>query len=223
MEGIPVLVERKHIKHMYLRICPDGSVHLSAPLAMPEDAIRTFAASRGTWLRRHLDARPPASEPPQYVDGEVFWLWGSAHPLRVLPAGRGCTAALENGELVLRAAPGSTVQQRGEAVKAWYRVQLRAAIGPVRQACEAAVGRRASEVRIRDMRTRWGTCNTARRRIWLSLQLAQRPPECLRYVMIHELVHLLERRHNARFYSFMDQFCPDWREMRLLLNQGHEK
>ena len=219
--GIPIAVERKRIKHIYLRIRADGSVYLSAPQRMTEEQIRAFALSRLDWIRRHRQRLRPLP-PPRYASGETLFLWGKPCPLRVVPAGGRCTAALEGGALVLRAAPEHTWQQRKDAVNAWYRAQLYAAIPSLRKECEAIVRQQAAEVRVRDMRTRWGTCNVSRRRIWLSLQLAQKPPECLRCVMIHELTHLLERRHSALFWGMMDQFCPDWRDIHRLLEASGE-
>ena len=137
--------------------------------------------------------------------------------------GRPILSVLREGTLFLYAGPESTRQERQAAVKSWYREQLLSAIPSVRQACEAIVGQRAAEVRVRDMRTRWGTCSVARRRIWLSLQLVQKPPACLRCVMTHELIHLLEPSHSPRFWTLMDRFCPDWREVHRLLGGPHAK
>ena len=221
MEGIPITVQKKNIKNLYLRIGPDGAVRISAPSRMPLETIRVFAASRVRWIRQHQQRLCPPLPPPQYVPGEVFFLWGEPHPLRLVPAGGTCAAALEEGALVLLADAGSTVSQRKAAVTAWYREQLRATIPSVQRACEAIVGQHAAEVRIRDMRTRWGTCSIPRRRIWISLQLAQKPPECLRCVMTHELTHLIEPGHTPRFWTLMDQFCPDWRQIHRLLGAPH--
>ena len=219
--GISIAVEKKRIKNIYLRIKPDGSVHLSAPRGMSDAAIRAFAASRLDWIGRHRQRLRPLPPPPQYADGEIFLLWGRPCPLRVVSVPGRCSAGLEDGFLVLRAAPESTLQQRKAAVDAWYRAQLLAAIPAVRRECEAIVGQRAAQVRVRDMRTRWGTCNVAQRRVWLSLQLAQKPPECLRCVMLHELTHLWESRHSPRFWALMDRFCPDWRAIHRLLGGPH--
>ena len=223
VDGIPIAVEKKRIKYLYLRIKPDGSVRLSAPRGMSDAAIRSFAASRTGWILQHLQRLQPAPAPFQYVSGEAFFLWGESYPLQVIPSDGRCTAALQNGTLVLWAGAESTPPQRQAAVKSWYREQLLSAIPSVRQECESIVGQRAAEVRVRDMRTRWGTCSVARRRIWLSLQLVQKPPACLRCVMTHELIHLLEPSHSPRFWTLMDRFCPDWREVHRLLGGPHAK
>ena len=223
IDGIPIAVEKKRIKNIYLRIRPDGTVHLSAPRGMSEAAIRAFASSRAGWIQQHRQRLQPPPPPLQYASGETLLLWGEPYPLRVVPGdGRGA-ATLREGTLFLCAGPESTRQERQAAVKSWYREQLLSAIPSVRQACEAIVGQRAAEVRVRDMRTRWGTCSVARRRIWLSLQLVQKPPACLRCVMTHELIHLLEPSHSPRFWTLMDRFCPDWREVHRLLGGPHAK
>lgn len=220
VDGIPIAVEKKRIKHMYLRVKPDGAVCISAPSRMSDAAIHAFAASRMDWILLHQQRLRLRLPPPplQYRSGEDLLLWGTPHTLQVLPSReKRCTAFLQGDSLLLCAPPDSTLQQRQAAVRSWYRAQLRAAIPAVRRACEAVVGCEAAEVRIRDMRTRWGSCNVARRRIWISLALAQKPPECLRCVMIHELVHLLELGHTPRFWSLMDRFCPDWRAVHRML------
>ena len=223
IDGTPIAVEKKRIKNIYLRIRPDGTVHLSAPRGMSEAAIRAFARSRAGWIQQHRQRLQPPPPPLQYASGEALLLWGEPYPLRVVPGdGRGA-AVLREGTLFLYAGPESTRQERQAAVKSWYREQLLSAIPSVRQACEAIVGQRAAQVRVRDMRTRWGTCSVARRRIWLSLQLVQKPPACLRCVMTHELIHLLEPSHSPRFWTLMDRFCPDWREVHRLLGGPHAK
>lgn len=223
LEGIPIAVEKKRIKHLYLRVRSDGSVRLSAPKGVSDAAIQAFAASRIGWIRcrlQQLEAMPPA---PRYVDGDVLFLWGQAYPLRVLSAKSRCSAGLEDGVLTLYAGSASTSQERKSALQALYRAQLLAAIPSLRRSCEALVGACAAEVRVRDMRTRWGSCSVARRRIWLSLGLAEKPPACLRCVMIHELIHLIEPNHSPRFWALMDRFCPDWREIHRLLGGPHVK
>ena len=223
LEGIPVTVEKKRIKHLYLRIQPDGSVHLSAPLGVSDAAIRAFAASRIGWVQQHLQQLEAAPSVPMYSDGDILPLWGRMYRLRVLPTMGKCGAGLESGVLTLHAGAGSSPSERGAALRTLYRQELLSAIPGIRRTCESIVGQCASEVRVRDMRTRWGTCSVSRRRIWLSLRLAEKPPECLRCVMIHELTHLLVPNHSPRFWALMDQFCPDWRHIHRILGGPHAK
>lgn len=118
------------------------------------------------------------------------------------------------GTVYLKIGSASTVQQREQLLNEWYRGQLKQAIPPVMEKYERIIGVQAKEWRIKNMKTRWGTCNTVKARIWLNLQLAKMPTECLEYVVAHELTHLLEPSHNQRFYALMDGFYPDWRSVK---------
>lgn len=119
--------------------------------------------------------------------------------------------------LYIEGTPNTTIEMRKKLLTEWYRHQMQQAVPAVLARCEARMGLHAEEWRIRDMKTRWGTCNIRERRIWLSLHLAKYPPQCLECVITHELVHLLERGHNKRFYHFMDLFYPDWRIVKKML------
>lgn len=128
----------------------------------------------------------------------------------------GCVC-LYGAALYMEVMPHTSVEDRKKLLTEWYRRQMQQAVPEVLARCEARMGLHANEWRIRDMKTRWGTCNIRERRIWLSLHLAKYPPQCLEGVITHELVHLLERGHNKRFYHFMDLFYPDWRTVKKML------
>ena len=115
--------------------------------------------------------------------------------------------------------PESTPEQREHVLNDWYREQLKSKLPEVVQKCEQVVGVHAYEWKVKNMRTKWGTCNIDRKRIWINLQLAKKTPECLAYVVTHELVHLLERNHNEQFQKYMDTFFPEWRVVKETLNQ----
>lgn len=121
--------------------------------------------------------------------------------------------------MVLQAGQESTSAQREHLLNEWYREQMKQVIPDLLRKCENIVGVQAKEWRIKNMRTKWGTCNIQKKRIWLNLQLVKKSPECLEYIIVHELVHLLERNHNKRFYGYMDCFYPNWRKVRESLNQ----
>lgn len=116
--------------------------------------------------------------------------------------------------MILRTKKRFSSEAAEKITERWYRDQLKAVIPAILERWETRIGVKAKEWRIKKMKTRWGTCNVRDRRIWISLQLAPKPLECLEYVIVHELIHLLERNHNAAFWSYMDQFYPDWREIR---------
>lgn len=129
------------------------------------------------------------------------------------------TVFLTGDRLVLRVRPESTPEQRERVLNDWYRDQLKKKLPAVVRRCEKIVGVQAFEWKVKNMRTKWGTCNIDKKRIWLNLQLAKKTPECLAYVVTHELVHLLERNHNEQFQKYMDSFFPDWRVVKSALNQ----
>lgn len=215
MDGLSVTVTYKHMKNMYLRVDPpDGSVRVSAPLGTGEGRIATFVRGRRNWI----DKRRAACIVPErrFVSGETVPLWGDILPLTVR-TGRGGVARKPDG-LLLYAPAGADTEARKRILDAFYRQELQSALPPLLARCESAAGVKANEWRIRDMRTRWGSCNIADRRIWLNLRLAEKPPECLRYVLLHELCHLYERGHGKAFWARMDACCPDWPVIRKRLN-----
>lgn len=221
IHGVEILVEKKRIKNMYLRVLPpDGKVRITAPIAATEDAIRGFAVSRIAWIQKHRQrfAGRPRQAKCGYDTGDSCYLWGKPYGLQVVFSDAESAVSVRDQSIVLTVRSGSTPQQRARVMERWYRQALQAAIPPLRQKWEGIVGVKAAEFRVKNMRTRWGTCNTQAKRIWVSLALAQKPPECLEYVIAHELVHLLERSHNEVFQAHMDRLYPAWRAVRARLN-----
>jgi predicted metal-dependent hydrolase len=220
LNGLTVAVERKRIKNMYIRVYPpDGGVRITAPLRATDAAIRRFVESRAAWVEKQREkiARLPVDVKLACETGETCLLWGGRYRLEVAPAPRN-EAFIDGNRIVLRVREGGAADQRAAALGRFYREELARAIPSILKKCERIIGVRAREWRIRDMKTRWGTCNARDGRIWLNLRLAQKPPECLEYVIVHELVHLLERGHNAVFRAYMDRFYPNWKEVRKTLN-----
>ncbi|MCR5403914.1 MAG: M48 family metallopeptidase [Butyrivibrio sp.] len=222
--GIELLLIRKRIKNMYLRIIPpEGEVRLTAPLRASNKDLENFVIKNADWVHRkcvEIQRRPVAS-PLEYVSGERHFLWGIPYELFVEQAKRN-SVSIEGNYIVLKITNAGTPEDREKVMNEWYRRELKKAIGHYLPDCELITGKQASDWGVRNMRTRWGTCNVAKKRIWLNLQLAKKSTECLKYVIIHELVHLYERHHNARFHGYMDKFCPGWREIREKLNKRNE-
>lgn len=222
LDGISISVTKKSIKNMYLRVVPpDGEVRITAPRKVSDESIRRFAMSRLSWIKKqkkYFEERPRYVE-PQYVTGESCYLWGKKYCLDVQYSNAGNRVYLSGDKLVLQIRQESTFAQRENLLNEWYREQMKQVIPDLLRKCENIVGVCAKEWRIKNMRTKWGTCNIQKKRIWLNLQLAKKTPECLEYIIVHELVHLLERNHNKRFYRYMDCFYPNWRKVRERLNQ----
>lgn len=222
LNGIIISVVRKHIKNMYIRVMPpDGEVKITAPYRVSDDSIRRFAISRISWIEKQKKYFEEQSRQikREYITGESSYLWGRRYCLDVCYTNTKSQAYLSGEKLVLQIRKESTPKQRENVLNEWYRKQLKEAVPDIFKRCENLVGVQAKEWHIKNMRTKWGTCNVEKKRIWLNLQLAQKTPECLEYVIIHELVHLLERNHNHKFYEYMDCFYPNWREVKAKLNQ----
>ncbi|HOX11722.1 MAG TPA: SprT family zinc-dependent metalloprotease [Spirochaetia bacterium] len=217
VEDLEVTLRRRPVRTLRVVIRPpDGRVLASAPLLMPETAIRAFLSEKLPWIRRHRGAVRARERPSSDLESgdTVSWL-GRAYRLSVRERGRGIGARLAGPDtLELFVPPGAGPEGRRAILDGWYRERLKELIPPLGAKWETALGVRAAEWGIKRMKTRWGTCNIRARRVWLNLELATRPPECLEYVIAHELAHLIERNHNARFHAILDRVLPDWRERR---------
>lgn len=224
ISGIPVQVFRKKIKHLYIKVVPpEGEVRVSAPLGMSKDAVRGAVSSRLEWIRRRqqrLAAVPESRSEHNIVSGERHYFQGEPYTLNVVEhRGPAAVRAAGNATLEMKVRPGTGRSKRKAVLEQWYRQCLSEEIPGLIRRWEPVMGVQVAEWRIKRMRTRWGTCNIRDRRIWMNLELARKSPECLEYVLVHEMVHLMERRHNARFRAYMDQFLPRWRVYRERLHR----
>ena len=220
-DGIVVEITRKDIRTLRLSVhAPDGRVKVSAPVAMPEEFISTFVLDRLGWIRKHQLRLAVRHDPPacRYVDGERHWFSGRRYVLKVIERLAPARVALGDDSLVLQVRPGASVEQRRALLDAWYRRHLKATLPALIAGHQPRMGVQVQAFGVKQMKTRWGSCNPRARRIWLNLELARAPSECLEYVVVHEMVHLLERRHNPRFHALLDRFLPGWREHKDRLN-----
>ncbi|RYY17898.1 MAG: M48 family peptidase [Cytophagaceae bacterium] len=218
-----VEIIRKQVRHLRLSVRrPGGTIHVAAPLRTPEATIRELVLQKQTWIRKHqaiYQAHPP--EPvPGYHPGETHYYQGQALRLCVQEqAGRPQVLLLGN-ELHLHVPPGTTPAQRAQVLARWHRAQLQVLIPQLLTKWEPIVGTQAATWGIKHMKTRWGTCSIRARRIWLNLELSKWPLPCLEYVVVHELVHLHERLHNARFWALLGQALPTWQAPHQTLRRG---
>jgi predicted metal-dependent hydrolase len=220
---INISITRKRIKNLYLRVTPpDGRVSVSAPLSTSDAEIERFVLSRADWVAGQREKMTTIS-PRRYRTGECLPYFGKQLTLSVVPH-NGRTKVLREGQtLTLFIKPDADENARKRAIDGWYRLELIEAAGAMLPACERTVGKQAGELRVRDMKTRWGTCNTRTAMITINLRLTEKPAECLRYVLIHELCHLHEPGHDARFWKRMNQYYPDWKRVRKLLRTRDEQ
>ena len=218
---LAVELVRKDIKHVHLSVHPPmGHVRIAAPQRMRLDTVRVFAAAKLGWIRlqqRKVQAQPrePLSE---LVDRESHWLWGRRLLLVVVEQGAAASVSATHRQLLMRVRPGTSRLAREALLDAWYRDQLRGALRPLLDRWSALMGVGVSRVFVQRMKTRWGSCSPATRTLRLNTELARKPIECLEFVLVHEMAHLLEPDHGRRFVDLMDALLPHWRQLRDRLN-----
>lgn len=218
VKDLVVTVVRKRVKNINLGIYPpNGEVRVSAPLRCSDDVIVVAVTSRLSWIKSKQAAllKRPLSVAKQMVSGESHYVMGQLHELLLIEQpGSPKLMSTSEATLLLYVRPGTDREKRKRILDDWYRDQLRIHVPPLLAQWQDVIGVQVNEWRIRKMKTRWGSCNIRDKRIWLNLQLAKTPPASLEYVLVHELIHLLERYHNRRFWSLVERYIPDWRERR---------
>ena len=214
IDGIPIEILRKPIKNMHIRIYPpDGRVCVSAPLKLNINHIYKQIEEKSQWLhaqRARLQALPVKSELTMQT-GEKHYFLGKAYTLTVIDSLRPMPPTIKDNLLLLSAKPNATLIVKQAYLKRWHQAQMQCQVPPLIEKWQPIIGVHVAAWGAIIMKTRWGSCNIRTRHICLNLILIQKPIECLEYVLIHEMVHLLEASHNARFYQLMEKFMPDWR------------
>jgi predicted metal-dependent hydrolase len=218
--GIPVEVSKKKIKNMHLYVKPpDGKVSVSAPLSMSDEAIERFVRTKTAWLKKQVlkFGEQPRESQREFVSGETLYVWGKQYFVQTEYGAR-YSMVLSGDKAILTVRKTSSAEQRERFVREWYRGLLKDEVVKLLPKWEEASGLRASCWQTKYMTSRWGSCNCATKKIWLNVQLAKKTPECLEYVILHELVHTVEKTHGKKFIASMDKFMPMWREIRATLN-----
>ena len=222
--GTPIEVVRKNIKNLHLAVYPpEGRVRVAAPLHMTEDAVRLAIITRISWIRKKQDAfRNQARQSRrEMVTGESHYFQGRRYRLKVVEINRPPTVKFSNNSTIeLRVRPNSDRAKREAVLNEWYRKKLKEQIPAMISEWEPRIGVKVADWGVRKMKTRWGSCNTKARRIWLNLELAKKSLPCLKYVVVHEMLHLIERHHNDRFKSLMSELLPNWQTTRDELNRS---
>lgn len=220
--GIQVEVVRKAIKNLHLGVYPPlGRVRAAVPLRLDDEAVRLAVISRLGWIRRQRRAfeEQARQSEREMVSGETHYVAGRAYRLRLELRDGPAEVELRNRTLVLRVRPALDPAQRLAVLERWYRVRLRDQLDTLLAEWHKKLRVSLPERGIKKMRTKWGACNPSSRRLWVNLELAKKPVQCLEYIVVHELVHLLERHHNERFLAHLDRVLPDWRARRNMLNK----
>ncbi len=217
-----VQVVYKDIKHIHLSVHPPaGAVRIASPLRMDLETLRVFAVTKLAWIRQQQQRLQGQvrQTPREFIDRESHYVWGKRYLLRVEEHVAPAVIELQHSTLVLHVRPGTPTSQRDELLDGWYRQQVRAEVDTLLARWQPTLGVAASHYGVRRMKTKWGTCNTQSRSLLFNSELAKKPAICLEYIVVHELVHLLEPSHNARFVALMDRFMPGWRSHRDELNR----
>lgn len=221
--GLAVEVIRKPIKHLHLAVHPpDGRVRVSSPERLDDAAVRLAVIDRLAWIRRQRDAyaEQPRQSARAMVSGECHYAFGQRYRLNVIhrTAGPNVVVPRLSGDLDLVVRPSATAAQREATLYEWYRGKIKARLPGLIAEWEPVLGVSVAEWGVKRMRTKWGTCSPTARRIWVNVELAKKPLACLEFVVVHEMAHLIEPTHSARFTALMDGALPDWRVRRAVLN-----
>lgn len=219
---ITVDVVRKDIKNMHLAVYPPtGRVRIAAPTRVNEEAIRLFIISRLGWIKRHQGKfrKQQRETPREYLERESHYFQGRRYLLRIKETtGAGYVDLKGKTYLDLYVKPDASAHYKRGIINEWYRGELKKIIPDMIQHWEKKLNVTVNDWGVKQMKTKWGSCNAEAKRIWLNLELAKKPVQCLEYIIVHEMVHLLERRHSDRFMSLMDAHLPNWRQLKKELN-----
>ena len=222
VSGVEVQVIRKAIKNLHLGVYPpNGRVRVAAPLRVSNEAVRLAVVGKLGWIKRQRSKFQEQTRESQreMVSGESHYFLGRRYRLRVIDhEGAGQVVVRNRRTLELHVRRQSGQVERERVLQRWYREQLRELIPPLLTKWAVILGVQPAAWGIKRMKTKWGACNVDAKRIWLNLELAKKPAQCLEYIVVHEMMHLLERHHNDRFISLMDQHLPHWRWHRQELN-----
>ena len=213
----------KDIKNIHLSVYPPyGAVRIAAPLRMQLDTIRVFAISKLGWIKQQQQKlREQEREPErEHIERESHYVWGKRYLLAVTEVDAAPSIELKHSRMVLKVRPGASDVNRQAVVAQWYRDQIKAVIPTLLKKWAPQMGVQVDRVFVQKMKTKWGSCNPTARSIRLNTDLAKKPAQCLEYVVVHELAHLLERHHNERFIALMDAHMPHWRQHRATLNRS---
>lgn len=220
---IDVEVVKKDIKNIHLAVYPPhGAVRLAAPLNVADDTIRLFAISKLSWIRKQQRKfkEQNRQSPRKYISRETHYFLGKRYLLKVEEGSSSPNVSLKNrSTIVLKVKPDSTVQQRKRVMNNWYRSELKKVVPALINKWEKIIGVQSEDWGVRQMKTKWGTCNIEAKKIWLNLELVKKPMNSIEYIIAHELVHLLERNHNEIFVAYLDKHMPKWKTYKEELNR----
>lgn len=221
LNDIVIDVTHKKIKNIHLSVYPNGQVKLSAPLYMNQETLRSFLISKLDWIKqKQRKFQNQQRETPRDCNNrESHYVWGRQYLLKVIEHNASPKIVLSHSEMRLYIRAESSQDYIQTVIDEWLRQELKKALPPLLEKWQPIMGVQVKKFFIQKMKTRWGSCNYTQGNVRFNSELARKPPECLEYVVVHELVHLLEPSHNASFHSLMSQFMPNWKLIKAELNR----
>ena len=221
--GIDIeIIKKTNLKNLYIRISPpNGDVKVSAPVICSDEEIKNFVLKKTPEICKVRDKlkKQPRQSKREYVSGESHYLWGKPYRLEVIYGNNKYEVEKIPNKIILKIPEGTDTLKRESIIIEWYRKELKRVLEIISKKCETNTGLKVNEYRVKNMKTKGGTCNIDKKRIWINLQLVKKPMECLEYVLTHELVHFIEKNHTNRFHALVEEFYPTWREARKLLSE----
>jgi len=218
VEDLEINLIRKNVRGMRLSIRPEGEIRLSIPISVSDSMAHTFVESKLPWIRLHLEriGKRQALEP---ADLSTVPYLGATYQTQLFYHRIAPRVVIDSSErMCIFLKPGTPPTEMAKVIDAWYRSELKKIIPPLIQEWEPVMGVKVNAIQFKRMKTRWGTCNVVDHRIWFNAELAKKSYPCIEYIVVHEMAHLLERGHGPKFKAYMDQFLPDWRNLRKELN-----
>ena len=222
VNNLPVKIVRKAIKNLHLAVYPpDGHIRVAAPKILNDDAIKFAVISRWSWIKKHQTSfnNQERQSKRAFVSGESHYYLGKRYLLDVVYSNKKPSVKIKNKKTItLNVKKDSCQEVRGKILESWYRNELKILLPQIIKKWEDKTDLKVKEFGVRKMKTRWGSCNPKQKRIWLNLELVKKPINCLEYVVVNEMVHFLERKHNSNFTSHLDRILPNWKNFRDELN-----
>lgn len=223
IDDIAIEITKKNIKNIRLSVHPpNGEVKVSAPKRMTDEGIRLFVVSRLSWVKKQRSRFENQEKIPEmeYISGESHYYFGERYLLNVIYGSTNkSNVEIRNDEYIdLYIKNGSDKEKREKVMKEWYRKELKAVIPEVIEKWEKIMNLKVNDWGVKQMKTRWGTCNINAKRIWINLELVKKPHHCLEYIVVHEMAHLIERGHGDKFKAIMDKYYPNWKKVKAELN-----
>jgi len=219
---IVIDVELKDIKNVHLSVYPPaGKVRIAAPSRMSLDNIRMYSISKLSWIKKQQEKiRLQIRETPrEYLTKESHYFLGNRYQLKIIEHEAPPAVDVKHKTILLYVRPNTDTDKKHSIMDEWYRSQLKEYVVPIISKWEKIIGVSINEFAVKKMKTKWGTCNPEAKRIWLNLELAKKPFHCIEYIIVHELIHLLERSHNDKFVAYMNHFLPEWKHLKSELNK----